>query len=203
MSAGRVGCGCVRWVCVRYWRAVARCGGWRPLRKYCTQLSCEKSAEWRRGTAARPSPATRHRTLLSRDFQPAAQHRQLGGGRGGGGGVQGGDCGDCGEITPGPGPASLTHIQAVTQSRGNTQLCTVQHCPAPCKEGNMLIAPSFQETFPNPELSVRAAVGCGCGGRISCAAQCRVWRRTVVKVESDSEQAAAGPGPARTRSQAR
>ena len=72
MSAGCISCGCVRCVCVRYWRAVARCGGWRPLRKYCTQLSCEKSAEWRRGTAARPSPATRHQP----HFFPATFNQQ-------------------------------------------------------------------------------------------------------------------------------
>ena len=106
------------------------------------------------------------------------------------------------EITPGPGPARpVTHIQAVTQSRGNAALHSTVAAAA-CKEGTLLIAPSFKEIFPNPEFSVRAAVGCGCGGRISCAAQCRVWRRTVVKVESDSEQAV-GPGPVRTRSQAR
>ena len=90
-----------------------RCVGW-PCRLWMCEVVCVRgTAEPWRGAGAggryanivrnfhvknlqsgggqaepcHPAPAT----ILSRDFQPAAQHRLLGGRGGGGGGVQGGD----------------------------------------------------------------------------------------------------------------
>ena len=123
VSPGRVGRGCVRSVCARYCPAVARCGRWRPVRKYCTQLSCEKSAEWRRPGRALP-PRTSHNSfprLSTSSTTPSARGPWWWWWRCAGWRLE------TVEITPGPGPARpVTHIQAVTQSRGNA----AQHCPA-------------------------------------------------------------------------
>ena len=97
-----------------------------------------------------PAPAT----ILSRDFQPAAQHRLLGGrGGGGGGGVQGGGGDWRDNARPGPSQSCDPHTSCYTIT---WQRCTAQPstaAAAACKEGTLLIAPSFKEIFPNPELS--------------------------------------------------